>query len=62
LDTIVFDKAGELDVFKRLDERIALLDADRKTVEAKLAGDVDKVMAQFEENNFKFTQNEKLFN
>ena len=54
LDTLVNDKADGLDVFKRIDERIALLDADRKTVESKLTSDVDKVMAQFEENNFKF--------
>ena len=51
-----------MDVFKKIDQRISDLDADRKTVEAKLGSDVDRVLAQFEENNFKFKQNEKLFN
>ena len=54
LDQVVFNRAEDLDIFKKIDERITDIDVDRKEKETKLETDITKVIKTFEEYTFKF--------
>lgn len=54
LDQVVFNRAEDLDIFKKIEERITDIDVDRKEKETKLETDITKVIKTFEEYTFKF--------
>ena len=61
MDAVIFNRAHDLDVFKKIDKRITDIDVDRKDKETKLETDITKVIKTFEEYEFKFETNERVF-
>lgn len=54
LDSVVYNKAEELDVFQDIFKKIRSVEADRKVIEARLEANVETVMKTFTEYSFKF--------
>lgn len=54
MDQVIFNRAEDLDIFKKIDERITEIDVDRKEKETKLETDITRVIKTFEEYTFKF--------
>lgn len=61
MDAVIFNRAQDLDIFKNIDKRITDIDVDRKDKETKLETDITKVIKTFEEYEFKFETNERVF-
>jgi hypothetical protein len=59
---MVYDRGAEedFDVFKRMNEKIRVVDVDRRQAESALRVDVAKCLDKFEEYSFIFGQNETL--
>ena len=55
----MYNKDNKLTIFEEIYEKIGAVEAERRTVEAKMLNDHAKILATFEEHEFKFENNTK---
>ena len=59
LETVVYNKDNKLTIFEEIYDKISAVEAERRTVEAKMLNDHARILATFKEHEFKFENNHK---
>ena len=59
LERTVYNKGNKLTIFEEIYEKIANVEAERRTVESKLLNDHELILRTFKDQEFKFNNNEK---
>lgn len=57
----MFNKTAELDAFAEIKQKISQVETERKEIEIAMQTDLHAVMRRFSDFDFKFEQNEKVF-
>lgn len=59
LERTVYNKDNKISIFEEIFEKIAKVEAERRTVESKLINDHELILRTFKDHEFKFDNNQR---